>query len=721
MDRFEELSKADRFEQLAAQATEQPAKPSLSLGGKLKSIVEPPPGYNEMPMWEKIARLPQSAAEAGLSAITGIGFGLPISVIEYARQRAIGKTPEEAQAIKEKISSALTYQPMSPLAQYGLNIAAAPFSAASVIGEHLGGPDVQNTLDTIMAALPSRAAMPKAPVGRSISAGELARTTTAQKYNMPVSPSSIVDKPSLVMKGAEAVGEVPGLSFIKNRYNKKVNEIVSSKLEEVRNRYAPSEEIEGFTKGVTDAYNQALANIKTERVPVKNLFELMNRYAENKTLSKEAKRLYEAWKIEAGEDGALSVQTLAEIKRQINTIAGKKSRDSKKKILDALLSDISDVPGGEAAKTAIKEIDKQYLWYNKSKQIQNLINGSVSYDAGKFIEPQKFIDNYAKQREGLKRYAPEAVKDLDEIATMMQVGKKGLEGYKKFSKTGIFQNLIGAGGFGTAGWLSPTSAAGMALGGLLTKSLMNPKGIAKNIIMRDRAKGFEGFTEPYQGWTDYADFLKKQETPEPPPQAPVGGAPKPQPGPIEPTTVRTNMAGNYDQYPVYNFMRDNVPDQLTRAVINQIKKGSDFESGEIARAAHKITELYNEEIKSSGMAHELTKDDFIQLLVKELDYYQGHKTETRGESTTTFSPEGFLSEDKPYSGIKPGTPEWIEIWKAHPELQNEMIDYKQKAGMAAMATAYSLLDENDKKKLLPIMKGLTRTRSSRPSLGALKR
>ena len=30
---------------------------------------------------------------------------------------------------------------------------------------------------------------------------------------------------------------------------------------------------------------------------------------------------------------------------------------------------------------------------------------------------------------------------------------------------------------------------------------------------------------------------------------------------------------------------------------------------------------------------------------------------------------------KPYFGLKPGTHEWMEVWKAHPELQEEMLEY----------------------------------------------
>ena len=32
---------------------------------------------------------------------------------------------------------------------------------------------------------------------------------------------------------------------------------------------------------------------------------------------------------------------------------------------------------------------------------------------------------------------------------------------------------------------------------------------------------------------------------------------------------------------------------------------------------------------------------------------------------------------KPYFGLKPGTPEWMEVWKDHPELQGEMLEYRR--------------------------------------------
>lgn len=33
---------------------------------------------------------------------------------------------------------------------------------------------------------------------------------------------------------------------------------------------------------------------------------------------------------------------------------------------------------------------------------------------------------------------------------------------------------------------------------------------------------------------------------------------------------------------------------------------------------------------------------------------------------------------KPYEGLRPGTPEWMAVWRAHPELQKEMLEYQKK-------------------------------------------
>lgn len=34
-----------------------------------------------------------------------------------------------------------------------------------------------------------------------------------------------------------------------------------------------------------------------------------------------------------------------------------------------------------------------------------------------------------------------------------------------------------------------------------------------------------------------------------------------------------------------------------------------------------------------------------------------------------------VAED--YHGLKPGTPEWMRFWKAHPEKQDEMLSYSK--------------------------------------------
>lgn len=39
--------------------------------------------------------------------------------------------------------------------------------------------------------------------------------------------------------------------------------------------------------------------------------------------------------------------------------------------------------------------------------------------------------------------------------------------------------------------------------------------------------------------------------------------------------------------------------------------------------------------------------------------------------------ENMTMEKKPYFGLKPGTHEWMEVWKAHPELQDEMLEYQR--------------------------------------------
>src|SRR5690606_997542 len=33
---------------------------------------------------------------------------------------------------------------------------------------------------------------------------------------------------------------------------------------------------------------------------------------------------------------------------------------------------------------------------------------------------------------------------------------------------------------------------------------------------------------------------------------------------------------------------------------------------------------------------------------------------------------------KPYEGLQPGTEDWMDCWREHPELQQEMLEYKKR-------------------------------------------
>jgi len=49
---------------------------------------------------------------------------------------------------------------------------------------------------------------------------------------------------------------------------------------------------------------------------------------------------------------------------------------------------------------------------------------------------------------------------------------------------------------------------------------------------------------------------------------------------------------------------------------------------------------------------------------------------------------------KPYFGLKPGTREWMEVWKAHPELQEEMLEYQRKEQVGILKTEVEITEEN---------------------------
>lgn len=38
----------------------------------------------------------------------------------------------------------------------------------------------------------------------------------------------------------------------------------------------------------------------------------------------------------------------------------------------------------------------------------------------------------------------------------------------------------------------------------------------------------------------------------------------------------------------------------------------------------------------------------------------------------------YVPEKKNYDVLEPGTPEWMEVWKMYPELQEKMVEYAKK-------------------------------------------
>ena len=45
------------------------------------------------------------------------------------------------------------------------------------------------------------------------------------------------------------------------------------------------------------------------------------------------------------------------------------------------------------------------------------------------------------------------------------------------------------------------------------------------------------------------------------------------------------------------------------------------------------------------------------------------------DNLTTTIPQSILPEAPPYAGCRPGTDEWMKVWKAYPSLQPEMLTY----------------------------------------------
>lgn len=46
--------------------------------------------------------------------------------------------------------------------------------------------------------------------------------------------------------------------------------------------------------------------------------------------------------------------------------------------------------------------------------------------------------------------------------------------------------------------------------------------------------------------------------------------------------------------------------------------------------------------------------------------------------TEPIKEEKIVAEEKPYKGLTPGTPDWMKVWKARPDLQKEMLKYAKK-------------------------------------------
>jgi hypothetical protein len=480
MDRFEELSKADRFEQLAAQATEQPAKPSLSLG---KTIM------NEA---EDFLSLPMRGTFDMLSAMAG-GVLYPASKAANYGTAAYGKITGDPNWKENAYQAETTVQGLNPFqyAQQKLGIQPTPqlqqgaelFGYASKPSEYVK----EN-----YGYLPGEAA-------EQITNYAMGRPVLKSKFGQPDSvpfqgtmaeglklrPSA--SKKSALATGTELIGDLPLIREYTNRIRRPINETVVDALDEVGNKLKDQSDIRKFQEQKSTLYSNAWKSLPDKPVQLPNVVQyLQDNLANNKKLSANSQ--------------ATIIKLLADEKKNNgftkaaieNMTAEKGLKAIRKPLQNVIIDDIE--PISPDAVKAFRDVNKEYRYTSKSEAFNNFRKEvTIGVGSEEIIDPVKWRRNYDRLRKNAQGYHKDLIKQLDKIDELVNIAKDDLGSYKewkagqgKMLERGAGLLLGGSSLFPlTSGIIGPYGAgigAGALAGTILTKSAYNPKGIINKAL-----------------------------------------------------------------------------------------------------------------------------------------------------------------------------------------------------------------------------------------------
>jgi hypothetical protein len=397
MDRFEELSKADRFEQLAAQATEQPAKPSLSLGKEL--------------LKNTLGQLPYAGSMVGevLGGPIGGGLGGGIgAAIEKPLKQVFGL--EEQQPILEQYKY---------IAEQGL-MGSIGTPVAGIVNKGLGG------LGRFMGLVPSKS-IQKAAEKPLQDMTNLQAAQVMEKYGIPLSMQGTnPTRPNQIM--TDIASKIPVMDVALESQAMKARGMatdVAKKMKTLAMQLSP------FTKEEAgNFYADAFNMVESGKIEAPGLKDYLSSVKWSPKDSKIATDALTAF----GDGTEIPIEAIAKLKKQLTSLGG----DAKSAINNRIYGSLSSLPNGKEIKKALADADDKYSLYAASKMARDLIENSMSKKQHvSYFDSNKFLKKYTNEKRNLiSTRLPEVGTALDDLMVIADKVKGDIELFSGASTAG---------------------------------------------------------------------------------------------------------------------------------------------------------------------------------------------------------------------------------------------------------------------------------------------
>jgi hypothetical protein len=511
----------------AAGVTPPPSKPSLTIYGRMEKATMPSEEFVNQPLLQKLYDLPGAMFNEVPLAAASSALSLPANVITQAVTSPFvgGKRGEELGA---KAGELFQFQPQTEMGKYLGQQIASPFTVADQYVGEQGGPLGQYVMRLLMSALPFKGKVgfnPKQMAFEKLPQFEKPQpgTTTpaSGKYNWRGQVSFPEEAPPFTTGGLEAgqmgaaqkaagdlnlsrtvfgdsitdkfltgVSNLPGIREYTNRLRRQTNDTLVGELQKVKGSLAGKEEMRQFQEKKGALYEQALNTLGDEPVQLAGTQSWLESLLDPETGLKNdtARVTVMSYLEQAGREGGFT-------KDMINNMTkDKKLGATRGTVKDRIVEDLHGLPGGEEAAQAIKDMDVNFRFQNKSKTFNRFWEAVTGKSVGSqtIIDPLAWQNKYEGVRGQLLKFHPDLVEKLDQIDLRVRMASEDLGQYMQWeqnkgkpSLAGTVGGLAGLGqGAGIAtGMLSPASmllpAGAGAAGALLTRSSMKPGGMLR--------------------------------------------------------------------------------------------------------------------------------------------------------------------------------------------------------------------------------------------------